>query len=527
MPSRRQVIIVAALFLATMLIYGQVIDFGFVHYDDHHYVTQNPHVLSGLTAGGIAWAFTTFEAANWHPLTWLSHMLDVQLGLHAGGMHLVNALLHATNAALLFLLLAAITASTWRSAMVAALFALHPLHVESVAWISERKDVLSTFFGLLAMIAYVRHARAERRDLVMYAVMTACFVLSLLSKPMLVTLPLLLLLLDFWPLRRVQHARDWRACLLEKIPLAMISAASCIVTIAAQRAGGAVRDMQQASLAQRAANAIIACGEYAWQTIWPAKLAVFYPYPHTFEAWRMALAAIAMTSITIACAIACRRGFRAPLVGWLWYLIALLPVLGLVQVGAQAHADRYTYVPLVGVFITFAWSLPGATRASAQWSAIIASTIVVILAGLCWVQVGYWRDSISLGQHALDVTERNAVAHMIIANAQIDERDYSNAVAHLQLATQIDPLNPQAWHNLGFALDQTGETDQAIEAYRQAIARRPDFAENHYNIGLLLQKQNRPDEARAALLRAADLAGAAGDVALRRQALDRLSDLTR
>ena len=535
MRASRASLIAFVLATVTLAVYWQVTAFDFVNYDDHRYVTKNQRVLDGLSADNIRWAFSTFEFSNWHPLTWLSLMLDADLhGDRAGGYHLTNVIVHAANAALLMLLLTSMTGAAWRGALVAALFALHPLHVESVAWISERKDVLSTLFGFLAIMAHGSYSRVQGsseqasrqlRRRMAYALMMLCFALSLMCKPMFVTLPALLLVLDSWPLQRVHSRRDWPRVVVEKLPLLAMSIASSVVTILTQRSGGAVRDFHQAPLARRAANAIIAYGEYLWQTVWPAGLAVFYPYPATIEASRIVLAAGVLSAITIACIAAARRRHRAPLAGWLWYLGTLAPVIGLVQVGAQAHADRYTYVPLIGVFIMLAWSLPDSPR-MARWSVIAATTALLALAAICWVQIGYWRDSATLASRALAVTENNATAHVLLANALVDESQFDAAIAHLEEATRIDPLSPQAWHNLGFAYAQAGRIDDAIAAYRQAIVRRPDFAENYFNLGLLLRQQNRTVEARAALQRAADLAAAAGDDRLRGEAIERLDAST-
>ncbi len=528
----RTFLVAFALAAVTLAVYWQATAFDFVNYDDHRYVTQNQRVLDGLSLDNIRWAFCAFEFSNWHPLTWLSLMLDADLhGDRAGGYHLTNVIVHAANVALLMLLLTSMTAAPWRSALVAALFALHPLHVESVAWISERKDVLSTFFGLLAMMAYVRYVRGaspippQSRRLTAYFLIIALFALSLMCKPMFVTLPALLLVLDSWPLQRARKASDWPRLVVEKLPLLAMSIVSSIVTMLAQRSGGAVRDFHQVPLVQRAANAVIAYGEYLWQTVWPADLAVFYPYPATIEASRLSLAGGVLIVITIGCIIAGRGSHRAPLAGWLWYLGMLAPVIGLVQVGAQAHADRYTYVPLIGVFIMFAWSLPAPPR-FARWSVIAATTALLALTAVCWVQIGYWRDSATLASRALAVTDNNATAHVLLANALADENQFDAAIAHLEEATHIDPISPQAWHNLGFAYAQAGRIDDAITAYQQAIARRPDFAENYFNLGLLLQQQNRTTEARAALQRAADIAEAAEDDRLRSLAIERLNATT-
>ncbi len=541
--SRRDILLASLIAVATIGLYWQAASFGFVNYDDHRYVYDNPRVLQGLSLDSTSWAFSTFEFSNWHPLTWLSLMLDASLHAPANiarGCHITNILLHALNAALVMLLLFRLTGAPWRSAMAAALFAMHPLHVESVAWVSERKDVLSTFFGLLAMLAYVWFARETASDstdkvnsrasqvgrkTTAYALMILCFAMSLMSKPMFVTLPFLLLVIDWWPLNRMRSSRSWFRLVLEKTPLLVMSVASCVLTILAQHAGGAMRDLQHVSYTQRIANAIVAYGEYLRQAVWPSDLAVFYPYP-THGSWPaidIAVAALALVIISIACAIAFRRRLRAPLAGWLWFLGTLIPVIGLVQVGAQSHADRYTYFPLIGVFVMFAWSLPAKPPGALRFSIIAAASCVIALMAVCWVQISFWRDSTTLALRALDVTDDNFMAHILLGNTLVDAGEFEQGAAHLQEATRIEPTLPQAWHNLGFALAQLGMNDDAMQAYRTAIAQRPDFAENHFNLGLLLQAAGKNDDAQAALRKAAELARAAGDAALAARADETLA----
>ena len=351
MNTRLAVRLCMVLFIGTLLAYSPVVNHDFLSYDDNQYIVSNPHVSPGLTRDGFVWAWTHFHAANWHPLTWLSHMVDCQLfGVESAKHHFVNLLLHTANAIALFLVLRRLTGETWRPFWVAAFFALHPLHVESVAWVAERKDLLSTFFGLLALGAYARYA--DRPGLGRYLLVVLAFVLSLLSKPMLVTLPFVLLLLDGWPLRR----DGWRWLVLEKVPLLLVSAASCAVTVFAQRAGGAVVPLERMPLEVRAASAVLAYLGYLRQTIWPIGLAGFYP----MQAMRLGTVAAAGLGLVLVTglALALRRRAPAVLVGWLWYLGTLVPVIGLVQVGAQASADRYTYVPLIGIFIAGAWAVP-------------------------------------------------------------------------------------------------------------------------------------------------------------------------
>lgn len=537
--TNRHILVALGLAALTLAVYWQATGFEFVNYDDHRYVTENTRVLNGLTIENVRWAFTTFEFSNWHPLTWLSHMLDVTLhGREPGGHHLTSIILHAINGALLMILLVRMTGAPWRSAMVAMLFALHPLHVESVAWVSERKDVLSTCFGLLTMLAYVRYAMSRaapdegrpgsnrRRSTLFYILTLLFFALSLMSKPMLVTLPFVLLVLDWWPLRRVRSPRDWMRLIIEKTPLAAMSVASCIITIAAQRQGEAVRDLTQVPLAQRLGNAVVAYSEYLWQTIWPADLIMFYPQPAGgWATGRIVIAIAALTAITVACAIASRRKNHAALAGWLWFLGTLVPVIGLVQVGAQSHADRYTYVPLIGVFIMVVWSVQAIPASKQRLAAILATAILGALACVTWVQTGYWRDSMTLATHALNVNEHNLIAQINLGNALAEVQRYDEAIEHLERATQIDPVSPQAWHNLGFAYAQAARREEAIEAYRMAITYRPDFADNYLNIGLLLAAAGQNVDARASLQKAAELAARAGDDEVRDRAEDALSTM--
>ncbi len=519
--GRTNMLLAAALFTIVLAVYGQTIGFDFVNYDDHRYVHQQPRVMEGITSGNIVWAFTTFEFSNWHPLTWLSYMIDSTIfGEEPRGFHLTNIVLHALNAGLLMIVLMRMTGSPWRSALVSALFALHPLHVESVAWVSSRKDVLSAFFGLLAMLAYIRFCQARARTdspsrgVAAYLMLIVCLTLSLMSKPTLVTLPFVLLLLDWWPLNRLRSLREFIPRLIEKLPLIAMSIASSIITIAAQASGGAMRDLEQLGITQRLGHSIIAYGVYLRQTIWPSDLAVFYPYPSAMDAETIALASVVLLTFTFAAVVAAKRVSRAPLVGWLWYLGTLVPMIGLVQVGAAAHADRYTYFPLIGVFIMVAWMLPASSPDAVKRSAIASATALLALTAVCWFQIGYWRDSVTLAARALSVTQDNWMAHTLMGEALTSVGEIESAIAHLEEATRIEPGSPQTWHNLGYAYAQATMNTKAIDAYRSAIALRPDFAENHYNLGLLLAADGKLGEARQSLQRAIDLAERAGDATL-------------
>ena len=427
MRGRRAVTVL--LVVATLAVYAQVIRHDFVNFDDDKYVYENSHVRSGLTWKGIAWAFTTTVGGNWHPLTWLSHMLDCELfGLNAGYHHLVNVLLHILNSFLLLLVLEKMTGAFWRSATVAALFALHPLHVESVAWVAERKDVLSTLFFMLILWAYVPYA--ERPSRKRYGLICAFLVLGLMAKPMLVTVPFVLLLLDYWPLERLQldeskgsdgtRGRPGRSgggrkqaalrLIAEKVPLLALVAVSSAVTFVAQQRVGAMSMGTSVPLSGRIANALVSYFAYIGKMFWPSHLAVFYPYRHAVPAWEWAGAALLLVGLSIIVVLAGQRR-RYLSVGWFWYLGTLVPVIGLVQVGAQSMADRYTYVPLIGLFLIAVW---GAADLTAVWSrgrtGLRALSGVVIVG--CMVatsfQVGTWKNGLTLFGHALKVTKANA-----------------------------------------------------------------------------------------------------------------------
>jgi len=459
---------------------------GFV-YDDMHYVVENSHVQQGVTGPTVIWAITSFHASNWHPLTWLSHAADHALfGLDPGGHHIVNLSLHVANVVLLFLAMAGMTAARWRSAVVAALFAIHPLHVESVAWIAERKDVLSTLFMLLTLLAYTRYVRHP--GVGRYLVVAVLFALGLMSKPMLVTLPFVLLLLDCWPLRRVGVTR-WRALLAEKAPLLALSAISSIVTLAAQKPKALAPLSADFSVAVRVANAVVCYASYLGKTVWPRDLSVFYPHPGAGIApWKVVVAIGVLSSVTGA-AVVLRR--RAPylVVGWLWYVGTMVPVIGLVQVGQQSMADRYTYVPLIGVFVAVVWGVadlvhdrPGARRA-------VQAAVVVILVALSvatQAQVRHWRDAATLFRHALELDPANAVAHTTLGVVYTNEGRFVEALSHLLEAVRIEPGYPEAHFNLGVLYSKTGRRSEAIDAYRRVTELRPDYDQAHTNLGAAL-----------------------------------------
>jgi protein O-mannosyl-transferase len=507
--KRTRGMICLALVLAIVAVYWRAGGFAFLNYDDPDYVTENTMVKAGLTPAGIVWAFTHFHAGNWHPLTWISHMCDWQIfGSHAGGHHLVNLAFHAANAVLLFLLLQRLTGAQWRSALVAALFALHPLHVESVAWVAERKDVLSTCFGLLSLLAYARHVKEPKtqgpKSRVWHAYALGFFALSLLAKPMLVTLPFLMLLLDFWPLARVENvgARTFLTppflrLVLEKWPWFALAIGSSVVTFLAQKTGGAVQSMEYFPLGWRVANAITAYFDYVLKACWPVQLAVFYPLTHAQSAGRLALAAGFLLFASVAALITIRRR-PFIFVGWLWFLGTLIPVIGLVQVGSQAMADRYTYLPLTGLFIIVVWGasefLRGREMAEIA-AAITAAGVLALLACLSVSQLQYWRNSLTLFNHALAITRDNAPANNNLGTALAAIGRREEALTHYAEAVRIDPNNARFQNNLATALARAGQPNPAVEHYQHAIQDDPRFAEAYSNLGALFLAQHRLDDA--------------------------------
>ncbi|HVP68082.1 MAG TPA: tetratricopeptide repeat protein [Anaeromyxobacteraceae bacterium] len=468
--------------------------FGYLNFDDPVYVVENPWVPKGLTRPGIVWSFTNMWASNWHPLTWLSHMADVELfGLGPAAPHAVNIALHAINSLLVFHLLRTATGAAWRSATVAALFAVHPLHVESVAWISERKDVLSTLFLLLALRTWVGFARAPTR--LRYAATLGFFALGLLAKPMVVTLPFLLLLLDAWPLGRMTLApfkgflRSLGRLAVEKLPFFALSAAACVVTWVAQSSGGEIAATSPVGAWPRIANAVVSYARYPLMTIWPAGLASFYPHPGTIRPdvpLAPLVAAAAAVAVMTVWALRCR--LRRPWLawGWFWYLGTLLPVSGLVQVGGQAMADRYTYVPLIGLFVAAVW---GAADVVERWSvprwvpAAMAGTALTALAVVAWIQVGFWRDSEILHRRSLAVTDRNWKAWQGLCGVLLEEGRLPEAAAACEAAIRILPTFPEAWQTLGVVRVRMGQPEAAIPLMRHALELRPNYFVALHNLG--------------------------------------------
>ena len=468
-----------ALLAATFAVYAPVRHFDFVNFDDPEYVRDNPHVRAGLTSPSLAWAFTSTESANWFPVTRLSHLLDAELfGMRAGLHHLASVLFHALAALCLFAFLRRATGARWPSALVALLFALHPLHVESVAWVAERKDVLCALFWFLALWAYVRYA--ERPGVRRYLLVLAPFCLGLMSKPMIVTLPLVLLLLDVWPLGRLPALR-------EKVPFFALSAAGAIATYLVQRGSGAVEALAAFPLGLRVENALVSYVIYAAKMLWPARLAVFYPYPSQIPLWQAALAALGLAGISIL-VLRCRRSRPYLAAGWLWYLVTLAPVIGLVQVGAQARADRYMYVPMVGLAIMLAWGVADWLRRAPRLrpaAAVLAVAACLLSAAVARAQVEYWKDSQSLFEHALAATDGNYLAHhnLGVALAEMPGR-LPDAIAHLQAALRIKPDSARVHTDLGNALSKLpGGASEAVAEYRAALRISPDSAIPHNNLG--------------------------------------------
>ncbi len=498
---------VFVLLLLALFVYRPLPSCGFVNFDDDLYVTDNLHVKTGISLPNMKWAFVTSHSFNWHPMTWLSHMLDVELyGMDAGRHHMTSLLFHIINTILLLLWLSKFTRRFWPSCFVAALFLLHPLHVESVAWISERKDVLSTFFGFLTMFCYTGYLSSPGK--IRYVTMMLFFMLGLMSKPMLVTLPFLLLLLDYWPLGRIKFeggqdnfkgngkSRMIRALVWEKIPLFILSVIACLVTFKIQKITGAVANLTDYPVDLRFVNAIIAYCQYIIKTLWPFNLSVFYPYPTGYAGWEVAVAAFFLFSVTL---MAIVYGRRLPwlFVGWFWYLGTLIPVIGLVQVGDQSMADRYTYIPLIGLFIILAWGgakLASIRTGSQKFAVLIGCGFILFCLVRTNAQVTCWKDSISLFNHAIRVTSGNALAYNNLGMALAEKGRPEEAILNFQRAIQIDHKDALAYNNLGAALIGQGQLKEALEYFKKALILSPEYADAENNMGIVLKNSgNIPD----------------------------------
>ena len=488
---------------------------GFINYDDDLYVSNNPRVKEGLTIDSVRWALTAADCANWHPLTWLSLQLDAQwFGVGPRGFHLTNLLLHAANSVLLFWVLQLTTGAMAKSACVAALFALHPLHVESVAWIAERKDVLSALFAMLTLLAYLHYVAGPmwRR----YLLVLLTFALGLMAKPMLVTLPCVLLLLDYWPLSRCSPAessavppgvferlackrgRTWSWLIVEKLPLFALSAASSVVTVLVQHQAGSVRSAEEMSFSARGMNALIAYAGYLAKTIWPTDLAVFYPHPRDrISMWPAIGAGAAILAIT-GLAFGARRTRPYLFVGWCWFLGMLFPVIGIVQVGDQAMADRYMYLPMIGLLAAAVWGACDAARRLAlrpRTMGFVAASLLVACAAASWRQSGYWLNSLTLWRHAIDVTEPNPVAYNSYGVALLESNRPREAVSWLRKGVELSPQDERGQQNLGMALGQLRRPDESIAAFEAVLRINPRNAVAHYNLGVLAEVKGQADKA--------------------------------
>ena len=507
---RLKLYLMLALMAATLLVYWQCGSHDFIILDDQLYVTKNPAIQGGLTLEGIRWAFSAASmetSGNWHPLTWISHMADIHcFALSPAGHHLTSVLIHTLNVALLFLVLCSMSQAIWCSAAVAALFALHPLHGESVAWVAERTDVLSTFFWMLTLLLYAYYLK--RPGALRYFATLTAFVVGLMAKPMLVTLPVVMLCLDYWPLQRFPGSRvtpggtgsappppaaaigsTWQALLLEKLPFLVVAAGFSVLAIVAQHRGGFVPDLKVYPLQLRLYNALLGYQGYLIKAVWPHDLAVYYPFPAIGSLWPALGSSLLLLFITAAAGL---NLFRRPylMVGWLWFVVTLLPVIGIIQVGQQSMADRYMYIPLVGLAIMAAWGIPELIPARVRCPAPLLAAAAVVLAflgALTWRQLGYWRNSRTLLEHALQVTGPNYYAHSLLGNALFQEGNYQEALPHYQAAAQINPKYEVAHYKIGMISVINGDLDAAIRHLSLALYLAPD-SENAGNARVTLYK---------------------------------------
>ncbi|MBT3183176.1 MAG: tetratricopeptide repeat protein [Nitrospina sp.] len=502
------------LVVATLAVYWQIQDHEFLYFDDNQYVTDNLNVKTGFTRESIVWAFTTSHAANWHPVTWLSHILDYQLyGLHPKGHLLTNLLIHIANALLLFTVLLRMTGALWQSGFVAALFALHPFNVESVAWAAERKNVLSTLFWLLTTWAYIRYT--EKPTVKKYGWVALFLALGLMSKPMLVTLPFVLLLLDYWPLKRwkaddqvgaspprqSQNQTSLSFLILEKVPLLALAVGSSITTFIVQRAGGAVQSADVFPLQERVINAFVSYLSYLQKTVWPSGLSVFYAHPgNALPVWK-GLVSAALLVVFTAWVIRVARRLPYLAVGWFWYLGTLIPVIGVVQVGAQAMADRYAYVPLIGIFIIAAWGLPDflATWNQREKTPVLFAGLLAPLMVVTWMQVNHWKNGITLFQHTISVTHDKyrefARAHNNLGIALKKKGRLIEAITQYKTAIKVNPDFSKPYNNLGNISMITKNFDEAIRYYKESIRISPDYANAYSNLGTVLLQKGEKEEA--------------------------------
>ena len=488
--------------------YMQVGHHQFLNLDDNGYVTSNPHVAGGITGENVIWAFTSLDevTGNWHPITWLSHMADVQFyGMNPRGHHLTSVVIHAISSLLLLLFLFRCTGSLWQSSFVAALFALHPLHVESVAWVAERKDVLSAFFWLLTLLFYAEYV--AKRKPALYLLSLFSFVLGLMAKPMLVTLPIVMLLMDFWPLQRYRHGGEElgecrvsgriTACIKEKIPFFIFSFLSAVITIYAQNKGGAIKSLDVIPIGLRTENALLAYIKYIAKTLWPRNLAVLYPLSPSIPLWQ-AIGSLLVLLFFSAAVIRARHRRPYLVAGWFWFLVTLVPVIGLIQVGCQSMADRYTYIPVIGLFIIVAWGAADLTRNLRHQKvvlALLAGVVISASAALTWQQLGYWRDNISLFRHTLQITDGNYLINNNLGIALAEKGDLDAAIREYQTALGINPNYADAHYNLGNAFIKKRDPDAAVREYRETLLINPNHADAHYSLGAALANKGDLDAA--------------------------------
>lgn len=506
-PETRRLIVIAIILLTVIVaVYAQVGSHQFITLDDDAYVTDNPHIAAGLTGSTVLWAFTTVDYFYWQPLTWLSHMTDIHLyGMNPRGHHLTNVVLHLLCSLGLLLLFVRLTGKVWQSSFVAFLFALHPQSVESVAWVAERKDVLSALFWCLTLFVYVEYTLKRTRSL--YIVSLGLFVLGLMAKPMIVTLPVIMLLLDFWPLGRMQSEKptiplrerimEIRPLLLEKVPFVMLSLVSAVVTMYGNSQAGGMRTLEELPLLLRLENAVVSYVAYIGKALLPLNLALFYPFPVAVPLWKVVGSLVVLLLVT---AFVIRQKAEKPylMVGWFWFLVTLLPVSGLFQSGEQAMADRFSYIPRVGLLLMAAWGFTALAQKGKRRKLILAGAagaVLIVATVLTWQQLGYWRDSISLYRRTLQLTTGNYTIHNNLGLALAEQGDLQGAIQEYRDALKIRTDKPFIHNNLGMALAKQGFYDDAIAAYRQALLLSPGYANAYNNLGMALAGQGNLDGA--------------------------------
>ena len=504
-----EILCVLSLIISISVLYWPVTGFEFIDLDDNLYLYENPAIHKGLSWQGISWAMTTFHTSNWQPLTWLSLMADYELyGLNPAGYHVSNLLFHILNTLLLFFFLKQVTGDTWKCFAVSALFAVHPLNIESVAWISERKNLLSTLFWILTLFAYIRYV--QKRQWRRYSHVLLFFIIGLMAKPMLVTLPVVLLLIDYWPLRRLSSINQYCGelfpesvnrgsnllCLLkEKIPLLFLSLCSALITLYAARTWGAIVPISALPLSERVGNALISYMSYLEKTLWPVNLAIFYPYS-PIRPLEIIVAILLLVAITVFIVVK-RSEYPYLVTGWFWYLVTLLPVIGIIQVGSQAMANRYAYIPLIGLFVIVVWGIPELlkNRIDCRYFPIPVFALILIMSFSTWAQLPYWRNSELVYRQALNATKENHVAHFGMGNVWRNRGDLRKAYSHYREAIKINPNYTEAHNNIGLILTQYGELHEAYFHYLQALRINPKYAEARNNLGLTLIRFGKTDQA--------------------------------